>query len=386
MISHPLSSATTRRRFVGSLAAAAGAIFIPPWTALATQVAEAPKSSGAGPRKLGVALLGLGGYASGQLAPALQETTRCRLAAVVTGTPAKAERWQKKYDLAASCLYNYENFDRIADNPAVDVVYVVTPNALHRDFVIRAAKAGKHVICEKPMATTVQDCDAMILACQEAKRKLSIGYRLHFEPYNLEIARLGTTRELGAVKRIQAEDAFPSSGGTWRFDPKLAGGGALMDVGIYCVQAACYATGEEPIGITARMEPKTDPARFREIEETLDWTMEFPSGARAECMTSYNKVGNRLRVEMAGGWAELAPAYSYRGIHGRTSRGKMDFPQVNQQARQMDAFAQCIVEDQPNLVPGEMGRRDVRILEAIYEAARTGRRVELTAGESPKPV
>lgn len=352
-------------------------MLVPSLASISTLAAAEPKSAATGQRKLGVALLGLGGYAAGQLAPALQETQRCRLAAVVTGTPAKAERWQKRYDLPASCLYNYENFDRIADNSEVDLVYVVTPNALHRDFVVRAAKAGKHVICEKPMATTVEDCDAMISACQAAKRKLSIGYRLHFDPYNVEVARLGTSRELGAVKRIQAEDAFTSSGGTWRFDPKLAGGGALMDVGIYCVQAACYASGEEPIGITAQLPPKTNPERFREIEETITWTMEFPSGARAECMTSYNQVANRLRVEMTEGWVELSPAYSYRGLHGKTSRGKLEFPPVNQQARQMDAFADCILEDRPTTVPGEMGRRDVRILLAIYEAARTGQRVDL---------
>lgn len=377
MSSPPLSSPTTRRGFVGKLAVAAGAVLVPGLLSVPGFSAQDSNPAPKGRRKLGVALLGLGGYSAGQLAPALQETTLCRLAAVVTGTPAKAERWQKKYDLPASCLYNYTDFDRIADNPEVDIVYVVTPNALHRDFVVRAAKAGKHVICEKPMATTVEDCDAMISACQEAKRKLSIGYRLHFEPHNVELARLGSSKELGAVKRIQAEDAFPSSGGTWRFDPKLSGGGALMDVGIYCVQAACYSSGEEPVGITARFEPKTNPERFKEIEETLTWTMEFPSGAMAECMTSYNQVGNRLRLEAAQGWVELAPAYSYRGIHGKSSRGKFQFPQVNQQARQMDAFAECILQDRPTTVPGEMGRRDVRILTAIYEAARSGKRVSL---------
>ena len=356
---------------------AAGTVFLPSFASLSPLAAAESKSAPPGRGKLGVALLGLGGYSSGQLAPALQETQRCRLAAVVTGTPAKADRWQKKYNLPASCLYNYENFDRIADNRDVDIVYVVTPNALHRDFVVRAAKAGKHVICEKPMATTVEDCDAMITACQEAKRKLSIGYRLHFEPYNVEVARIGSRKELGAVKRVLAEDAFVSMGGTWRFDPKLAGGGALMDVGIYCVQAACYATGEEPVGITAKLAPKTDPERFRDIEETINWTMEFPSGARAECMTSYNTGASRLRLEAADGWVELDPAYSYRGIRGKSSRGALDLPKVNQQALQMDAFAECIVADQPSTVPGEMGRRDVRILLAIYEAARAGKRVEL---------
>lgn len=377
MKTSPLSSQFTRRGFVRSLAAGAGLLLTPSLGSLRSLSGAEAKSSAESPRKLGVALLGLGGYASGQLAPALQLTKRCRLAGIITGTPSKVSKWQSRYEIPASGVYNYDNFDHIADNRDIDIVYVVTPNALHRDFVVRAAKAGKHVICEKPMATTVEDCDAMISACQAANVKLSIGYRLHFEPYNLEMVRLGTTGVFGPVRRIHAADAFPSSGGTWRFDPKLAGGGPLMDVGIYCVQAACYVTGESPIAIAAQLPPKTDHSRFREIEETITWTMEFPSGARADCMTSYDQAANRLRFEADNGWAELSPAYSYRGIRGSTSRGKMDFPQVNQQALQMDAFAECVQNDRPSTVPGEMGRRDVRILLAIYEAARTGRRVEL---------
>lgn len=337
--------------------------------------ADASSASGKSDKKIGIALLGLGGYASGQLAPALQQTKLCRLAAVVTGTPAKGEKWQKRYDLPTSSVYSYETFDRIADNPDVDVVYVVTPNALHRDFVIRAAKAGKHVICEKPMATTVEDCDAMITACREAKRQLAIGYRLHFEPYNIEAARLGTSKEFGAVKTLESEHSFVGGGGTWRFDKKLAGGGPLMDVGIYSLQAACYVTGEEPVGISAKESPKTDLKRFAEVEETISWTMEFPSGAKAECRTSYNEEGNYFKAQAEKGWFELFPAFSYRGVSGKTSRGKMDLPKVNQQALQMDAFARTILHGEPNIVPGEMGRRDVRLLLAIYEAARTGQRI-----------
>ncbi len=378
-MSAPCSSSppSSRRRFVQSLAAGVGVLLTPSLSSVDSLFGQEPKAAGGSERKLGIALLGLGGYSSGQLAPALQETRYCRLAGIVTGTPAKVARWQQRYDLPASCVYNYENFDQIADNREIDIVYVVTPNALHRDFVIRAARAGKHVICEKPMATTVEDCDAMISACQQAKRKLSIGYRLHFEPHHIEVARSARTKTFGAIQRIRAEDAFTSSGGTWRFDPKLAGGGALMDVGVYCVQAGCYASGEEPVAVTARFEPKTDPDRFRDIEETVTWTMEFPSGARAECLTSYSQSANLLRVEAERGWIELNPAYSYRGISGQNSEGPFDLPRVNQQALQMDAFAECILRDRPTIVPGEMGRRDVQILLAIYEAARTGRSIAL---------
>lgn len=366
-------SPPTRRRFVQTFAAGLGALMLPSLASPLAAADAAPASSDK--KRLGIALLGLGGYARGQLAPALQETEWCRLAGVVTGTPAKATEWQRRFNLPSSCVYDYDNLERIADNPAIDIVYIVVPNGLHADFAVRAARAGKHVICEKPMATTVADCDRIIQACRDAKRKLSIGYRLHFEPYNREVMRLAQTREFGAIRRVVANDGYVSGPGTWRLDPKLAGG-PLMDLGIYCVNAGCYSTGEEPIAVTARTE-KTDPIRFPLVEETVYWTMEFPSGARAECMMSYNKNANNLRVETENGWYELRPAFAYRGIAGRTSRGPMNFPQVNQQARQMDAFARCILDDTPSTVPGELGRRDIKILLAIYAAARSGQRVTL---------
>ncbi len=368
----------SRRRFVGSLAGLGiGAWAAPALGTLASAALAQPSAQENPSGKLGVALLGLGYYARVELAAALQQTRLCRLAAIVTGTPSKAEQWQRRYDLPNSAVYNYENFDRIADNPAVDIVYVVTPNALHRDFVIRAAKAGKHVICEKPMATSVEDCDRMIEACHDAKRMLSIGYRLHFDPYNLECARLGNQKVFGPVKKMTADHSFYSPSGVWRLDKKLAGGGPLMDVGIYCLQAACYVTGEEPIAITAKEGPKTDPEKFKEVEESISWTMEFPSGARAECHSSYNALGDRLRAEAQDGWFELSPAFAYRGLRGRTSKGKMEFPPVSQQALQMDGFARAILDQTLSIVPGEMGRRDVRYLLAIYEAAQTGKRVTL---------
>ena len=369
----PLRPLSSRRRFLQLLTAGTGAVIAP---AILTRARAADsKKTPSGQRRLGIALVGLGGYSKGQLAPALQETEWCRLAGVVTGTPSKGEEWQKTYDLPKGNVYSYETMDRIADNPDIDIIYVVVPNGLHADFAVRAAKAGKHVICEKPMATTVEDCDRIMQAVREAKKKLSIGYRLHFEPHNREVMRLTREKEFGAIKRVIADDAFVFPGGTWRVDPKLAGG-PLMDLGVDCVQAGCYGTGEEPIAITAR-EEKTDHNRFARVEETMYWTMEFPSGAKAECMMSYNKNANKLRVEAEKGWYEVSPAYSYRGIDGRTSRGPMGFPQVNQQARQMDAFARNILENTETTVTGEMGRRDVRIMLAIYEAARTGRRVTL---------
>ena len=326
--------------------------------------------------KLGIALVGLGGYSTGQLGPALLETEHCYLAGIVTGTPDKAEEWKGKYQIPEKNIYNYQTFDSIKDNKDIDIIYVVLPNSMHAEYVERAAKAGKHVICEKPMAITVEECDQMIEACKQAGKMLSIGYRLHFEPHNIEMMRLGKEKTFGKINRIYAEHGLSDPSG-WRIDKELAGGGPLMDVGIYCVQGVMYATGLEPISVTAQQLPKKNAEKYKEVEETLHWQFEFPGGIVAECKTSYIQTMNRLRVEAEKGWFEISPAYSYRGIKGRTSEAEMNFESVNQQARQMDDFAQAIKNNRPTPVPGEMGRKDVKILQAIYKAMNTGQKVEI---------
>jgi predicted dehydrogenase len=328
------------------------------------------------PGKLGIALVGLGGYSTEELAPALEKTEHCYLAGIVTGSPDKAKKWKGKYDIADKNIYNYNSFDQIVDNPDIKIVYVVLPNAMHKEYVIRAAKAGKHVICEKPMALTVDECDAMIAACKSANRLLSIGYRLHFEPHNKEMVRLGQGEVFGKIKSVTAEDGMSDVKG-WRLDKELAGGGPLMDVGIYCVQGVRYTTGKEPIAVTAIEGPKNDKEKFKEVEESLTFQMEMPGGIKASCKTSYSEELNVLHAEAERGWFKVEPAYEYKGIEGETSSGKMKFPPVNQQAKQMDDFALAIKENRPTPVPGEMGRQDVKILQAIYKAMKTGQRVTI---------
>jgi predicted dehydrogenase len=326
---------------------------------------------------LGIALVGLGKYSSGQLAPALKETKLCKLTGIVTGSPHKIGEWQRKYDIPSGNIYSYQDFDLIKNNPAIDIVYIVLPNSMHAAFVIRAAQAGKHVICEKPMGISVNECENMIQACKEANRQLSVGYRLHFEPHNLTMTELGRNKTHGKVIKITARHGMDIEPEVWRLDKELAGGGPLMDVGIYCVQAAIYTLGENPIAVTAQEGKKTDLKRFSEVEQSLKWQMEFPSGAIAECETSYAEEQNHLRAQAENGWFELEPAYAYHGIKGKTSLGKMKLPEVNQQALQMDDFARCIQQKKPTRVPGEMGLRDVKIMMAIYEAASSGKRVAL---------
>lgn len=368
-----LTSDSSRREFMRTLSLGAGA------TLLGTSALASPAGWLAADRKLGVALVGLGSYSSGQLAPALQQTKFCQLAGVVTGSPAKAAQWQKQYGLAAKNCYDYQTFDRLIDNPAIDIVYVVLPNALHAEYVVRAAQAGKHVICEKPMATSVADARHMIAAMKKAGKQLSVGYRLHFEPHNQAMMHLGQAQAYGAIKHLAADNGFQFNNSTpWRVDKKLSGGGPLMDMGIYCLQGCLYTKGQVPVSVTATFAPGGGTGYFKQVEAGMSWQLRFADGAVADCRTSYaQNMPGRLRADAANGWFELAPAFGYGGLAGRTSKndGKLNLPNINQQAAQMDDFAQCVLLNKPTRVPGEMGLRDVQLLEAIYRAAEIGQPV-----------
>jgi glucose-fructose oxidoreductase len=363
----------SRRKFLRDFSLGTAAI------ATGFGLAEYARSQPAGgnpPKKLGVALLGLGRYSYGQLRPALKETQFCQLTGVVTGHPEKAASWAKEFNLPKKNLYNYDNFDSIANNPDIDIVYVVTPVALHREFVIRAAKAGKHVISEKPMAPSVADCQAMIDACKKAGVKFSIGYRMHFDPYAKELMRLQRDGDFGAFKKMNAAFSFVMQRHEWRIEKKLGGGGAMMDLGIYIVQGACMAAGQTPVAVTAHEEPKQRPDFFNEVEETIDFHLEFPNGAVCDAVTSFNQSAGNFRCDADKGWIDFQTgAFGYRVGDVVTSRGPLDYPRPDQQALQMDDFADCILSNRETPVPGEMGLRDIKIIMAVYEAARTGKRV-----------
>jgi predicted dehydrogenase len=329
-------------------------------------------------RKLGIALCGLGRLSTGQLGPALLKTKHCRLTGIITGTPAKAERWKAQYNIPDKSIYNYDTMSKMADNPDIDIVYVVTPNGLHADHTIKAARAGKHILCEKPMEVSPEKCQEMIDVCSKVGRKLAIAYRCHFEPHNLECVRLAREKEFGDLRIVEACFNIPVGGpGQWRLNKALSGGGALMDVGIYALQATRYLTGEEPV-LVSGMETKTDPVKFKEVDESIVWQQKFPSGVIAYCSASYNSSPvARFTATAARGWFELNPAFFYGGNKGRRSDGKaIEFPEIDQFAAEMDDFAQCILNDKPTKVPGEEGLRDVKIMTAIYESVRTGKEVK----------
>lgn len=364
----------TRRSFVK--AATATAVAAPLLNVLGVSRVLAQEND---ERKLGVALVGLGSLSTNQIAPALQKTKHCRLAGIVTGTPAKAEAWKSKYNLPDKNIYNYETMVRMSDNPDIDIVYVVTPNGLHGAHTIKAAEAGKHVLCEKPMEVSVKKGEEMIEACRKAKVQLAIGYRCQFEPHHLECMRLARAKVFGNLKIIEAGFGFRiGDPNQWRLKHDLAGGGALMDVGIYALQTTRYLMGEEPSVILA-MESKTDPVKFKEVDETITWQMKFPSGGVAYCSTSYNVNGiNRYTAYADRGWFGLDPAYSYRGLQGRRSDNQpLRFDPTDQFAAEMDDFALCVLNNQPTKVPGEEGLSDLKLLAAIYESIKKGREVKL---------
>jgi predicted dehydrogenase len=359
----------SRRKFISKISAGATLLSAASWPASAKNLSQE--------KKLGVALVGLGSYSTNQLAPALQQTSGCYLAGIVTGTPEKATKWKNQYNIPDKNIYNYQNFDSIANNKDIDIVYVVLPNSMHKEYVIRAAKAGKNVICEKPMAVSVKEGEEMIAACKKANVKLYIGYRLHFEPFNLEAARVGQKKEFGAVKIVETSLGFKIGDPTqWRLKKALAGGGAMMDVGIYAIQGARYCTGEEPVAVTAQ-EFKTDPVKFKEVDETIFWQMEFPSGAVASCSTTYASHIERLFLSAENGWLELRPAFGYGPLAGKTNKGTLNLPIVNHQAAELDGMVRCLKENSDCTASGEEGLKDLKVIEAIYASIRTGKKVKV---------
>jgi len=342
------------------------------------RAAELDEATRGGERRLGVALMGLGLYSRGQLGPGLLMTKLCRFAGVVTGSHAKGAKWSRQYGFPERNIWNYDNIHEMAGNSDIDIVYVVTPNGLHAEHTIRAAGAGKHVICEKPMANSVADCDAMIAACAKARVRLSIGYRLQFDPHHIELDRLARERDFGLLYRMSGEDSWKLVERAWRIEKSLSGGGPLMDVGIYVIQAACRGAMCQPDAVTARELPKTNPALFNEVEEAIEWTMEFPGGVTCKGVSSYARGGNRFRAEGPTGWIQLEPAFGYGGLQVTTSRGPLHIPAAAQQSLQMDDFASCILAGRESPVPGSMGRNHMAIIGAIYRsAADGGRRVEV---------
>ena len=327
------------------------------------------------PKKIGYAVIGLGRIA-GHFMPGSRSTTNSQITALVSGHRDKADRIAAEYGIPSTGIYSYENFDQIASNPAVDAVYVALPNSMHAEYTIRAAKAGKHVLCEKPMSTSVADAEQMIAACKAAKVKLMIAYRCHYEPTNLKAVRLIRDGALGQVQAIDSAFGFNMGPNEWRTNKKLAGGGPVFDVGIYSLNACRYLTGEEPQHIAAYASTIDHDARFAEVEENVSWTMRFPSGIVASCATTYGgNMPGYFRVYGSKGWLQVDNAFAYEGLHLRADYQGTQIDELNP-ARdpshfqaEAEHFSHCIQNNLEPQSPGEEGLRDMRHITEIYRSA-----------------
>jgi len=341
-----------------------------PFARLLTAQEEAKKDH------IGYCIVGLGRISLGHFMPGCLNSKKSRVVAVVSGHRDKAEQTAAKYKVDPASIYSYDNFDKIAENKAIDAVYIALPNSMHAEYTIRAAKAGKHVLCEKPMAVSVNESQAMINACRAAKTKLMIAYRCQYEPLNLKAIQLIKEGRLGAVQAIESANGFSIRAGEWRLNKKLAGGGPLMDMGVYSLNACRYLTGEEPRYIEGFCSVIDRDGRFDEVEENVGWVMRFPSGIVASCNTTYGApMDGYVRVHGSNGILQLQPAFSYEGIR-LTAKIKgepdIDMPATEkdpaQFTRQADYFADCVFNDEEPKSNGDEGLRDMKYMAEIYKS------------------
>jgi predicted dehydrogenase len=329
--------------------------------------------------RVGFAIVALGRLSVEQILPAFAQTRKCKLSAFVSGSPEKLEILGSQYGLSKSSLYSYDNLEQLKENEDVRVVYIVLPNSLHKEFVLRTAAIKKHILCEKPMATTSADAQSMVDACAAAGVKLMIAYRCRYQPHHFEIIKRAQSGAFGPVRLIEAINAQNQGDpNQWRLRKAIAGGGSLPDVGIYCLNAARAVTGEEPIEIEAQLSSPPNDPRFREVEETVTWLMRFPSGALANLSSSYGvHRASRLAVHMDAGSLILDHAFPYDGQRlsmtkaedGVDTETRLEIAYKDHFALEMDHMADCVLNKTSPKTPGEEGVRDIKLMEAIYRAA-----------------
>lgn len=330
-----------------------------------------------GKKKLGVALVGLGNYSTSILSKAVKESELCHLAGVVSGTPSKAKEWSKQYGFPVKNIYDYKNFRNIADNNDIDIVYVVTPNSLHAEHTITALEAGKHVICEKPMAMNAAEAMQMINAAKKAKRKLAIGYRMHYDPNFIEAKRLGQSEAFGSVNYIEAAlgYSFAPEVDSWKVK-KAMGGGSLYNLGVYPIQSARHVKGSEPAFATGQVTTKRKEI-FKEIPETFTWQLEWADGTLCNSYSGPVAFIDRLYAGCTDGYIELNPATQYNGVKGMSTKGEFKFEPVFQQQVQVDDFARCVTENKESIVSGTEGWKDMMIIDAIHKAIASGKKEKI---------
>jgi len=337
--------------------------------------------------RVGYAVVGLGHLSLEQILPAFGRCRKSKLVALVSGNPQKMQKVAQQYGVKPQNCYSYDTYDKLKDNPEVQVIYIVLPNAMHAEYTIRGAQAGKHILCEKPMATSSADCQAMIDACKAAGRKLMVAYRIQYEPRNRYVRERVRQKQYGNTKMLELfntqVEANPSH---WRHIRALAGGGALPDIGLYCLNTARFLLGEEPTEVFAYQYSTPGNPLFREVEEMVSWQMRFPSGIIANCGTNYYAhESRRYRVMAERGWMNIENAFAYNGQQVQISyaegqvehRSEEEIAEKDQFATEMDHFSDCIQQNKQPFTPGEEGLQDQRIMEAIYKSATDGQPVKL---------
>jgi predicted dehydrogenase len=380
-MSNSFSKEITRRGFISRVGQGVLAASIP--GALLKPALAQRKVSGPPGKKLGWAVVGLGSLSINQILPAFANCEKSKLVAFVSGHPDKASKLALRYGVDPKNIYNYGNYDSIKNNPEVDVIYVVLPNGMHAEYTVRGLQAEKHVLCEKPMANTPAECQQMIDAAHKVDRKLMIAYRCRYEPYNREAIRIARSGELGPTQMILADAGFRiGDPQQWRLNKQMAGGGSMMDIGIYALNASRYLTGEEPKEVNAMIYSTAGDPRFKEVEEHITFQLRFPSGILANCSSSYGYF-HQSHYRVMGTDARLGvdPATWYSGLRLWIERDNVieqrDLPSVDHFAAEMDHMSDCIMQNQQPLTPGEEGLRDLTIIHAIYESASSQKMVTL---------
>ena len=359
-----------------------GAVVFENWKGEADKPAPPPPAPMPPGKRVGFAVMGLGRLTLEEVLPAFAACKAAKAVALISGSPEKARAVAAQYGIAAESVYGYDEVHRLSENPEVQAVYVVTPNGMHRDNVLAVAKAGKHVLCEKPMANTSAEAREMVEACRAAGVRLMIAYRCQYEPFNREVVRLVRSGELGRPRVLEATNTqVQGRADQWRLKAPLAGGGALPDIGLYCLNGVRAVLGEEPVEVFARIVNPAGDERYADIDETTVFMLRFPSGAIANCATSYGAHESKdLRVRLEKGWIDLENAFAYRGQRMRIARRKGENESVeelrlgakDQFALEIDHFAECILEGREPRTPGEEGLQDHVLMEAIYRSAREG--------------
>jgi predicted dehydrogenase len=335
-------------------------------------------------KRVGYAVVGLGSISQVAVLPTFAHSKKAKLVAVVSGDKNKAKKYAQ--DFNASQSYTYAEFSRCLENPGVDAVYIATPPGEHEKYAVAAAKAGKHVLCEKPLAATVQQARNMVATCRRNKVLFMTAYRKYFEPSSLALKKMIKTGELGRIDVIHTLftelRVFGDSSPAWLFSKKLCGGGPLTDLGVYCINTTRWLVDEDPISATG-ISWVRDKRLYKEVEEGVAFRLDFKSGIVLQGTAAYSAAfSSFVHIHGDKGWAELGPAFAFeeeRRISGKIG-GKWfakTYKPMDEFVLEIDDFAGCIQEDREPEPSGEQGLRDIVIIDAIYRAVKQRRSVPI---------